>query len=60
MKVNPQQYELTRQWVRENIATLAHDKNASLFGIGKPNFKIGREDFRKDEQVLEVEFQTGK
>lgn len=60
VKVNPQQYELTRQWVRENIATLAHDKNESLFGIGKPRFTIGREDFRKDEQVLEVEFQTGK
>lgn len=60
VKVNPQQYELTRQWVRENIATLAHDKNATLFGIGKPRFTIGREDFRKDEQVLEVEFQTGK
>jgi len=59
VKVNPQQYEVTRQWVRNNIATLARDKNANLIGIlsGKPRFTIGREILR-DDNVLEVEFNT--
>ena len=60
VKVNPQQYEQTRQWVRDNIATLARDKDPSLFGVlsGRPRFSIGREVLR-DDNVLEVEFHTG-
>ena len=59
VKVNPQQYEVTRQWVRNNIATLAKDKGTNLMGIisGKPRFTIGREVLREDN-VLEVEFST--
>ena len=60
VKVNPQQYEQTRQWVRDNIATLARDKDPSLFSAlsGRSRFAIGREVLR-DDNVLEVEFHTG-
>ena len=60
VKVNPQQYEQTRQWVRDNIATLARDKDPSLFSAlaGRSRFTIGREVLR-DDNVLEVEFRTG-
>ena len=60
VKVNPQQYEQTRQWVRDNIATLARDKDPSLFSAlsGRSRFTIGREVLREDN-VLEVEFHTG-
>ena len=60
VKVDPQQYEVTRQWVRNNIATLARDKNANILNVlsGKPRFTIGREVLR-DDSVLEVEFQAG-
>ncbi len=61
VKVNPQQYEVTRQWVRNNISTLARDKNANMLNVlsGKPRFTIGREILR-DDNVLEVEFQAGE
>lgn len=61
VKVNPQQYETTRQWVRNNIATLAKDKNANILNAlsGKPRFTIGREVLR-DDNVLEVEFHAGE
>ena len=61
VKVNPQQYEQTRKWVRDNIATLARDKDPSLFSVfsGGPRFSIGREVLR-DDNVLEVEFHTGQ
>ena len=61
VKVNPQQYEVTRQWVRNNISTLARDKNANVLNVlaGKPRFTIGREILR-DDNVLEVEFQAGE
>ena len=61
VKVNPQQYETTRQWVRNNIATLAKDKNANILSAisGKPRFTIGREILR-DDNVLEVEFHAGE
>ena len=61
VKVNPQQYETTRQWVRNNIATLAKDKNANILSTlsGKPRFTIGREILR-DDNVLEVEFHAGE
>ena len=61
VKVNPQQYEATRQWVRNNIATLAKDKNSNMLSMfsGKPRFTIGREVLREDN-VLEVEFHAGE
>ncbi len=61
VKVNPQQYETTRQWVRNNIATLAKDKNANILSTlsGKPRFTIGREILR-DDNVLEVELHAGE
>ena len=61
VKVNPQQYEQPRQWVRENIATLARDKDPGLLNVfaGQPRFTIGREVLR-DDNVLEVEFRTGE
>lgn len=61
VKVNPQQYEITRQWVRNNIATLAKDKSAKILSsLSKtPRFTIGREVLR-DDNVLEVEFQAGE
>ena len=61
VKVNPHQYETTRQWVRNNIATLAKDKNANILSTlsGKPRFAIGREILR-DDNVLEVEFHAGE
>lgn len=61
VKVNPQQYETTRQWVRNNIATLAKDKNANILSAisGRPRFTIGREVLR-DDNVLEVEFHAGE
>lgn len=60
VKVNPQQYEITRQWVRNNIATLARDKDPSLLNVftGRSNFTIGRE-VLQDNNVLEVEFKMG-
>lgn len=61
VKVNPRQYEQTRQWVRDNIATLARDKDPSLLNAlaGRHRFTIGREVLREDG-VLEVEFKTGR
>ena len=61
VKVNPQQYEQTRRWVHDNIATLARDKDASLLNAlaGRSRFTIGREVLR-DDNVLEVEFRTGE
>ena len=61
VKVNPQQYETTRQWVRNNIATLAKDKDANILSAlsVKPRFTIGREVLR-DDNVLEVEFHAGE
>ena len=61
VKVNPQQYETTRQWVRNNIATLAKDKSSNILNAisGKPRFTIGREVLR-DDGVLEVEFHAGE
>ena len=60
VKVNPSQYEITRQWVRNNIATLARDKDPSLLNTfaGRARFSIGREVLR-DDNVLEVEFKMG-
>ena len=61
VKVNPRQYEQTRKWVRDNIATLARDKDKSLFNAlaGRSRFTVGREVLR-DDNVLEIEFKTGE
>ena len=61
VKVNPRQYEQTRRWVHDNIATLARDKDKSLFNAlaGRSRFTVGREVLR-DDNVLEVEFRTGE
>lgn len=61
VKVNPRQYDQTRQWVRTNIATLARDKDSGLMNTfaGRSRFSIGREVLR-DDNVLEVEFKVGE
>ena len=61
VKFNSQQYETARQWVRNNIATLAKDKNNNILEVSSmsPSFTIGREILR-DDNVLEVEFSVGK
>ena len=60
VKVDPKQYDAVRQWVRNNIATLAKDKDPSLLNAfaGRSRFSIGREVLR-DDNVLEVEFRVG-
>ena len=60
VKVDPRQYDATRQWVRNNVATLAKDKDPSLLNAfaGRSRFSVGREVLR-DDNVLEVEFKVG-
>ena len=60
VKVDPRQYDATRKWVHDNIATLARDKNKSFLDslAGASRFTIGREILR-DDNVLEVEFHAG-
>ena len=60
VKVDPRQYDATRKWVHDNIATLARDKNKSFLDslAGTSRFTIGREVLR-DDNVLEVEFHAG-
>ena len=60
VKVNANQYEEARKWVRKNIETLARDKNIALvMGEIPPaaKFYLGREEF-KDGNILEMEFRT--
>ena len=60
MRVNANQYEEARQWVRKNIETLARDKNIALTTGEIPpaaKFYLGREEF-KDGNTLEIEFKT--
>ena len=60
VKVNANQYEEARKWVRKNIETLARDKNIALVTGEIPpaaKFYLGREEF-KDGNILEVEFRT--
>ena len=61
VKVDPRQYDATRRWVHDNIATLARDKNKSFLDslAGTTRFTIGREVLR-DDNVLEVEFHAGE
>lgn len=59
VRVDARQYEATRRWVRDNIATLARDKDKTIFQAISvaPKFTIGKEVLR-DDGVLEVEFHT--
>ena len=60
VKVNANQYEEARKWVRKNIETLARDKNIALVTGEIPpaaKFYLGREEL-KDGNVLEIEFKT--
>ena len=60
VKVNANQYEEARKWVRKNIETLARDKNIALTTGEIPpsaKFYLGREELR-DGNILEIEFKT--
>lgn len=60
VKVNANQYEEARKWIRKNIETLAQDKNIALVTGEIPpaaRFYLGREEL-KDGNVLEIEFKT--
>ncbi|MGN0854687.1 MAG: hypothetical protein ACI4R9_04100 [Kiritimatiellia bacterium] len=60
VKVNANQYEEARKWIRKNIETLARDKNIALTTGEIPpaaKFYLGREELR-DGNVLEIEFET--
>ena len=60
VKVNANQYEEARKWIRKNIETLARDKNIALTTGEIPpaaKFYLGREEL-KDGNVLEIEFKT--
>ena len=56
VRVNPKQYEVTRQWVRDNIAALARDRKVNIGG--SKGLRIGSE-LLHDNNVLEVEFHAG-
>ena len=56
VKVNANQYEEARKWIRKNIETLARDKNIALVTGEIPpaaKFYLGREEL-KDGNVLEI------
>ena len=60
VKVNANQYEEARKWIRKNIETLARDKNIALTTGEIPpaaKFYLGREEL-KEGNVLEIEFKT--
>ncbi|MBQ3340791.1 MAG: hypothetical protein IJG84_02765 [Kiritimatiellae bacterium] len=60
IRVNANQYEEARKWVRKNIETLARDKNIALTTGEIPpaaKFYLGREEL-KDGNILEIEFKT--
>jgi len=60
VKVNANQYEEARKWIRKNIETLARDKNIALTTGEIPpaaKFYLGREEL-KNGNVLEIEFRT--
>lgn len=64
VRVPQGQYDSTRRWVRDNIATLAKDTQSGIFGtsigsIGTKKFKTGKEILR-DGNVLEMEFSVGE
>jgi len=54
------QYKDAREWIRQNIETLARDKNIALTTGEIPpaaKFYLGREEL-KDGNILEIEFKT--
>ena len=58
VKSDPKQFEVARNWVRNNIASLVKDKDVSLlsrFGV-QPRFSIEDERTFADEGRLEVSF----
>ena len=60
VKVNANQYEEARKWIRKNIETFARDKNIALVTGEIPpaaKFYLGREEL-KDGNILEIEFKT--
>ena len=60
VRLNANQYEEARKWIRKNIETLARDKNIALTTGEIPpaaKFYLGREEL-KDGNVLEIEFKT--
>ena len=60
VKVNANQYEEARKWIRRNIETLARDKNIALTTGQLPpaaKFYLGREEL-KDGNILEIGFKT--
>ena len=60
VRVNPNQFEETRRWIRRNIETIARDKNIALVTGEIPpvaKFYLGREEI-KDGNILEIEFRT--
>ena len=60
VKVNANQYEEARKWIRKNIETLARDKNIALTTGEIPpaaKFYLGRE-VLKNGNILEIEFKT--
>ena len=60
VKVNANQYEEARKWIRKNIETLARDKNIALVTGEIPpaaKFYLGREEL-KEGNILEIEFKT--
>jgi hypothetical protein len=60
VKVNANQYEEARKWIRKNIETLARDKNIALTTGEIPpaaKFYLGKEEL-KDGNILEIEFKT--
>ena len=59
VRVNANQYEEARKWIRKNIETLARDKNIVLTTGEIPpaaKFYLGHEDFKGN--ILEIEFMT--
>lgn len=60
VRVNANQYEEARKWIRKNIETLARDKNVALTTGEIPpaaKFYLGKEEL-KDGNILEIEFKT--
>ena len=60
VRINSNQYEEARKYVRKNIETLARDKNIAIVTGEIPpaaKFYLGREEI-KDGNILEIEFKT--
>ena len=60
MRINPNQLEESRRWIRKNIESLVREKNVALAHGSIPanaRFYLGREEL-KGGNVLEIEFKT--